>query len=810
MSTLHFLLPSILVLCSCQLTSGQTLSGQVQETDGKPLPFANVLLLSGKDSSLVKGAVTTDAGTFRIENIRYGSYLTAVSMIGYEKTYSAPFIISQAQPDVRLPLLTVHAENRQLSEVMVVAQKPLYEQQIDKLVVNVASTLTAAGSTALDVLERSPGIVVNRQNNALSMSGKNGVLVMINGKISRLPMDAVIQMLSGMQASTIEKVELITNPSALYDAEGDAGIINIVLKKNADYGTNGNISLSMGYGWYEKPSGSLNLNHRHQKLNFFGDYSAGRERGWFGLSTYINLRYQNQFTENSILRNSYNMRQAQSARLGLDYQLSEKTTLGVLATGFNNLFKANTRSKTEILYSGELNSRLWMHEQEGNHWKHAMANLNLKHKLSNQSEINLDADYLLYHNSSPHDYQNEYEYVGESSQSQDLIDIAKKTPIHMWVLKGDYSLNLGSKSKLEAGAKTTLMNLENKLTVSRNEGRDWEVDQELSQHFILQDNISAAYTNLNHSFNDKTKLQAGLRYEYTFTDIRPPGEPATVQRRYGSVFPSVFLSHDLSKKSSLQGSYSRRIQRPDYSLLAPWVIFTSPYTFITGNPTLLPTFTDALGITYRFKESYLLSIKYSHDRNALDRFRVLIDSTSNRTYVTPQNVRSVNTMSLTFTFPLQVTKWWGMQNNVLGIWQHATTNINGYDFSVSQKYANLSSSHRFTLPFGFSGEIKALYQTPFLWGTNRMKANGSIDAGLQKKLSRNNGSLTIGITDIFWMQGMRAVSLMGIDGQYSRWQALWEPRVVRVTYAKSFGNQKVKGARQRVTGSDEERRRVGN
>jgi hypothetical protein len=171
-----------------------------------------------------------------------------------------------------------------------------------------------------------------------------------------------------------------------------------------------------------------------------------------------------------------------------------------------------------------------------------MANLNLKHKLSNQSEINLDADYLLYHNSSPHTYRNDYEYLGENRQSQDFIDIAKKTPIRMWVLKGDYSLSLGSKSKLEAGAKATLMNLENKLSVSRNEDRGWEVDEELSQHFILQDNISAAYTNLNHSFTDNTKLQAGLRYEYTFTHIRPPGEPATVQRRYGGVFPSVNLA----------------------------------------------------------------------------------------------------------------------------------------------------------------------------------------------------------------------------------------------------------------------------
>jgi outer membrane receptor protein involved in Fe transport len=235
--------------------------GKVGETNGKPLPYANVLLLKDNDSTLVKGAVTAENGSFSIENVKQGTYLVAVSMIGYKKTYSAIFTLWEENSQHTLPLLTVAPEDRQLDEVKVTAQKPLFEQQIDKLIVNVGNTLTAAGSTALDVLERSPGVVVNRQNNALSMSGKNGVLVMINGKTSRLPVDAVLGMLQGMQASNIEKIELITNPSSSYDAEGDAGIINIIVRKTTDTGTNGTISLTMGHGYYEKPSASINLNH---------------------------------------------------------------------------------------------------------------------------------------------------------------------------------------------------------------------------------------------------------------------------------------------------------------------------------------------------------------------------------------------------------------------------------------------------------------------------------------------------------------------------------------------------------------------
>lgn len=787
--------------------AGQSVKGTVREPDGKAIPFASVLLLSKTDSTLVKGVISDETGRFLINNIQEGAYRVAVFAVGYAKVYTPAFSLT-ANDLHELPAMVLATETNQLAEVNVVAKRPLFEQQMDKLVVNVENMLTAAGGSALDVLERSPGVTVNRQNGGLSLNGKNGVLVMIDGRLNRLPMEAVVQMLSGMNASNIDRIELIANPPAQYDAEGDAGLINIVLKKNINEGANGSYTLSAGLGQFERLNGSVLLNYRKKNLNLFGDYSVLHSRTWMEFIGDMRISNEGVVSLWDFNSQNYHRRQTHNARLGFDYSLSPNTVIGGQLTGFFNGFYEDANRLTNIRQSGPLVERSTMGDDGKNIWHHQMVNGNVRHTFAGKQQLSLDVDYLIYNNQNPHDYTNLSAFPQQGTTKTDLTNIKKESPIGIWVLKADYGQALGKQHRLDAGVKSTRMQLSNDLRISHNRDGTWQPDAALSQLYDLDEVIDALYVNTQFQLPKDQKLQAGLRYEYTRTDLGEPGEPPVVRRRYGSFFPSVFWTKDLNKTSSLRLAYSRRIARPQYSLLAPWVVFTSPYTFVTGNPNLLPTFTDAVEATYRFKSSYLLTVRYTHDRNALDRFRMLVDSTSGTSVGRPENINSINGLTTTFTFPLRLTDWWQMQTNLVAYGQSIETVAEGKPISLRILAGNGLTASTFTLSKTWTAELSLFYTTPSFMGIARMKAMGSVNAGLKKKF-KNGGNLLVNVTDLFWTNRMRVITDNPAVGQVGSWGLNFEPRVVQFTYTNTFGKKTVKAANRRATGSEEERSRGG-
>ncbi|MDQ3276785.1 MAG: TonB-dependent receptor, partial [Bacteroidota bacterium] len=263
----------VLALCSGTIVCSQSrVGGFVFGTTNQPLAGASVTLLLAKDSSLVKGSLTSPQGRYVLETVTPGAYLIAVSYTGFKQVYTPAFTISKNE-DKEVAAVSLVEKADALKEVTLVAKRPLFEQKVDRMVINVANNITAAGSTVLDVLERSPNIVVDRQNNALSINGKDGVVVMINGKINRMPISSLVQMLASMPSDNVERVEVITTPPANFDAEGNAGYVNIVLKRNLQFGTNGSYSLTAGYSRGPITTASGNINYRKGRWNVYGNYA---------------------------------------------------------------------------------------------------------------------------------------------------------------------------------------------------------------------------------------------------------------------------------------------------------------------------------------------------------------------------------------------------------------------------------------------------------------------------------------------------------------------------------------------------------
>ncbi|MFK7935319.1 MAG: outer membrane beta-barrel protein, partial [Saprospiraceae bacterium] len=626
------------ITTNCTSLFAQTsIKGKVIDLQDAPISFANVLLLQAADSSLIKGEVTSELGTYEIETTQIGSFIISTTMIGFGVIYSQPFDIQSVGEQIQMDVIRLAEESITLTGVDVVAKKPLYEQQIDRLVVNVQNSITSSGATALEVLERSPGVAVNRQNSALSMAGKQGVVVMINGKINRTPVAAVVQLLEGMSADNIEKIELITTPPANYEAEGDAGFINIILKKTSDRGLNGAFTLSAGVGNGNTSAASTNFNFRKNKFNLFGDYSYSRKEQKQLFKNYRKIVLDENTVENSTVSARDPIQLNHNARLGLDYQLSEKTVAGVLISAYNNKWSMNAVNTVDVLVNQSLDTLITLDNIELNQWKHWGGNFNLQHNFTDASQLNFDVDYLRYDNENPTDYFNTYRDATGNILFEQVTRSGKSTPVTIAVGKLDYSKKINDKFKIESGLKGTVSRFENDVNVAELVSDVWVNDPNFTAIFNLEEDITAAYVSLDAQLNAKTSGKLGLRYEHTRSNLGSATMPNIVDRNYGNFFPTVFVSRTLSDDSNLNFSYSRRITRPTFNDMAPFVIFIDPNTFYSGNAALQPALSNTVKVDYRLK-TVMMSVSYSKDDDAIARFQPRLDPETNQTVIGSANL----------------------------------------------------------------------------------------------------------------------------------------------------------------------------
>jgi Outer membrane protein beta-barrel family/Carboxypeptidase regulatory-like domain len=805
----HFTtLAAALLLFSCvafsQTSPRASVAGRVIETSKKPLPFATVLLLKAADSSLVKGAISTENGRYEFENLPLGRYLVSATMVGYAKVFGSAFELTASNAPLLLPDLTVTEATQTLGEVKVVTQKPFIEQQIDRTVLNVENSSVSAGSTALEVLEKAPGITVDQQNDRLVVKGKQGVIVQIDGKQTFLSTQELMNLLRNTPADNIEKVEIISNPSAKYDAAGNSGIINIKTKKNKNFGTNGTATLGTGYGRYEKANASLNLNHRVGKINAFGNYSYFRNRNFNEQQIYRNIPFEGKTTIFDQNGNNINRNNGHNAKVGLDWFIDKKHTVGVLLSGFDNHFNGSSLSNT-LISAPTGQTLLSTTNAPNNTFQNITANLNYKYELGKSRELTADADYSYFDGQSGNFLDSRFTNLQGELTLTDLVRNNMPSNIGIWAGKIDYVHPL-KKGKIETGWKSSWVQTDNDMKFETNTDQQWRIDPTRTNRFKYDENINALYLNYATAIGKKTQLQTGLRVENTHSVGNSVTLNSVIDRNYTNLFPSVFVSQTLDSNNVLNLSYSRRIDRPNYQDLNPFESFLDPFTFQRGNPFLRPQFTNSFSLTHVFKGFISTTLSYARTTDLIQEQAPDQIAAENKTFVTSVNVDKFDNYSLNVSFPLPINKWWTMQNNLTVFHNRYQTVYREGLFDVSITAYNLYSSNNFKLSKTLSAEVSAFYNSAGLFGFFRNEPMGAFNLGVQKSWLGGKLRGRLNFQDPFWLNQFRG-STEFQDLNFSV-RSRWESRVARVSLTYRFGNQNVKASRQRQTSAEDLRDRV--
>ena len=783
------------------------ISGTIEDSIERKIDNVNVLLLRATDSSLVKGMLTDVNGHFLFTDIQKGNYFIKSTYTGLTPYHSEIFSIS-AGNNKDVGFIHLYEKTMQLEEVKLAAKKPLLEQKIDRLVINVANSITSAGSTALEILERSPGVIVDHQNNLIAMNGKNGVELMINGKMSHLPVAAVVAMLSGMSSGNIEKIELITIPPASFDAGGNAGYINIVLKENNNIGTNGSYNLTLGYGKGFVDGAGINFNHRTDKLNIYGDISYSRVKGPFVVEGSSQIRNDGDVFEKYSTLNRTDTNTQINTRLGLDYQLSKQTVAGILFTGYKKHFTQSEESKGSLSKNEVLDTLTNYSNRELNNWINYGINLNANHTFNRNSSLMVNLDYMHYKNNEPINYfASNYDNSGKFVYNL-ATRSGKLTYMEFRVGALDYKTKIGKKISLESGLKQTVSGFKNNVSFERQDQLSWIKDENLSAKYTLNENYSAGYASFDVPFNEKTEAKLGFRYEYTNSNLGTETTKNVVDRHYGNLFPTLFLSHTLDENNKINFSFNSRINRPAFTDLAPVNYYIDAKTVLTGNPALQPSITTSVKGDYIFK-SYLFSISYSIEHNAISGFQAETDSTTLTTMLMPQNLENQKIISAVMSIPVTIKEWWTMNFNITGLWQQVNAIYQKMPLRLSYANINIYGSQQFKLPKKYTFELSGFYQSKSLSGISTTKAFGSLDLGLKKKLGQKS-SLQFNASDILNTMNIRVVTNLPDQNLVSNINLSFSRPTYKLTFTHSFGKEKLKEKRERSTGAEEEKGRVNN
>jgi len=806
------------IMCFCLMAVGayaQTaLSKGVKGTvtAQKPVEAATVALLNVKDSSLVKTAVTDNAGQFEITLSKDGKFLVSVQAIGFATYYSEAFEVTGANPVHTFKQLTLTAASQQLGGVVVTTKKPFIEQQIDKTVVNVDASPTNVGLSALDVLEKSPGVTVDKDGN-VSLRGKQGVVIYIDGRPTYMSGADLANYLRNLTSANLDQIEIMTQPPAKYDASGNSGIINIKTKKTKVKGLNGSVTLGGGTGKYPKLNESFNINYRTGKVNMFGNYSYGYYKNFHTLDLVRNFRNESSKDIESIFRqrtDGQNISQSHSFKLGADYFMSKKTTIGFVLNGYVGPHKNGNTNVTDIYDANNvLQSQTLSPSTDNGTWKNLGGNINFKHTFDTTGkELTADVDYVHYTSSTNQMFYNYfYDDKGVKNLPDETLRGLLPGDIKIFSVKADYTHPLKGNAKFEAGIKSSIVKTDNNAQYDTLANNMWGSDTFRTNHFIYKENINAAYVNLSKQLNKKWSVQVGLRLENTVSTGHQVVKNQQFTRDYTQLFPTAYIGYTANDKNQFSFSYGRRIQRPDYEDLNPFYHFLDKYTYEVGNPYLKPQFSHNIELTHSFKNMLNTTLSYSTTNDIIQQVLEQVDST-HTSYVKRSNIAKQTSFGLSMNASVPVTKWY--RTNIYGqvIYNQYKGFVNTGDINVSATGFMANISNQFSVKKGWTFELSGFYRSKMIEGILIAKPMGRADFAVAKNIMKNKGMVRVSFRDF--------LNLQQFNG-YSKYQNVdvtirntWDSRQVNVSFTYRFNKGQSVQHRDHNGAGDEQNRVKGN
>ncbi len=784
--------------------------GQLQGPEKEAIAFANIALFSTADSSLQKAGVTSESGIFELRGLKAGSYYLKATYLGMADLYKPGILLSENET-LDLGVVTMSARTLEMAEAVITATRPMVEVRSDRTVFNVQGTINSAGTDALSLMRKAPGVTVDNNDN-INVLGRAGVLIYLDGK--RLPLSAqdLAAYLQSLPADQIDRIDIITNPGSRYEAEGNAGIIDIRLKKDKSLGANGSLNSTVSQGRFGRGNLSGTGNYRNKLINVFGSALADAGRSYHNMNS---LNYQNGIVQEEI-NDSENDTRNYNFRLGTDFFLSKYHTVGFITSAANNYADRSSFNRITLARQSTPNvidSILVAGSTADNPRTQRTVNLNYRYDNTKGRVLNFDLDYGNYINETRRLQPNLYY---DATETYVLTEVNQKydtpTDIDIYTAQLDFEDKLWG-GNLGLGGKLSKVGSDNTFLVFDERSGIFVQNDTLSNEFTYDEMVWAGYVSYARALGKKWNMNTGVRAEHTditgnLRAFLPELQEPPVLQNYLNWFPNIGLTYARAPEHIFSVNAGKRINRPDYNVLNPFNNRQSELSYEKGNPFLRPEIVNNAEIGYTFKNRYNFKAGISRTDNQITRL-IAPDSIDPRAgYITWENIASRTVVSLNASAPVQITPKWNAYFNVnVSHIDNQARYPNGAVIDVQVYSYNIYHQQTFDLPFDLKGEISGYYSGPGVWGGVFLyESNWSLDLGLQRKFLKNRLNVRLSVSDIFYQTGWSGESTF--NGLTSVSSGRWDSRRVSLNAGYRFGNDQVK-SRKRQTGIEAEQKRTG-